>query len=136
LEDLLDYLQGLRVREDDIARLQALRTPAGGTLFDEEFLAWLRGGADLDQLTLRAVPEGRVVHPGAPLLVVQGPLSAAQLLETVLLNSLNYPTLVATKAARLRWAAQGSQVVDFGMRRGQGLGVNAGSRAALIGGVD
>ncbi len=136
LGDLLDHLEELRVTDDDLARLHAMRTPGGGRLFDDAFLDWLRSGADLDEVTLKAVPEGRVVHPGAPLVVVQGPLAAAQLLETVLLNKLNYPTLVATKAARLKQAAQGGSVVDFGMRRGQGTGVVAGARAALIGGVD
>lgn len=136
LGDLLDYLEELRPTPDDLARLRALTTPDARRLFTDEFLAWLQGGAGLDELTIRAVPEGRVVHPGAPLAVVQGPLAAAQLIETALLNKLNYPTLVATKAARLRHAARGSAVADFGMRRGQGLGVNAGTRAALIGGVD
>lgn len=136
LGEFLDYLEELTVTDDDVARLAALRGPSGGRLFDDAFLAWLRGGADLDLLEIRAVEEGRVVHPGAPLLVVRGPLAAAQLIETALLNKLNYPTLVATKAARLKQAARGGSVVDFGMRRGQGTGVDSGTRAALIGGAD
>jgi nicotinate phosphoribosyltransferase len=77
-----------------------------------------------------------VVHPHVPLTTVQGPLALAQILETSLLNHLNYPTLIATKAARIHQAGRGRPLLEFGMRRGHERGVNAGARAALIGGAD
>jgi nicotinate phosphoribosyltransferase len=76
------------------------------------------------------------VHPNVPLTEVQGPLIMAQILETALLNMLNYQTLIATKAARIRASGRGQLLLEFGMRRGHGEGVNAGARAALIGGAD
>jgi nicotinate phosphoribosyltransferase len=85
---------------------------------------------------MRAVPEGRVVHANAPVAVVRGPLAMTQILETPLLNRLNYPTLVATKAARVDEAARGAAVLEFGMRRGPHSGVHAGGRGALVGGAD
>jgi nicotinate phosphoribosyltransferase len=77
-----------------------------------------------------------VVHPNVPLAVVTGPLAAAQILETSLLNHLNYQTLIATKASRVRESGRGQLVIEFGARRGHGKGVTAGARAALIGGAD
>lgn len=136
LGDLLARLSSVRPTRADVDALAALTTSMGARKFSPRFLDWLASGAAFEGLSVRSVAEGRVVHPGAPLLVVTGPLAAAQLLETALLNTLNYPTLVATKAARLRRAAPGAAIADFGMRRGQGLGVNAGTRAALIGGVN
>jgi nicotinate phosphoribosyltransferase len=97
---------------------------------------WLRRYGNFEALTLRAIPEGRVVHPHVPLTTVQGPLALAQILETPLLNKLNYTTLIATKAARVSQAGRGRPLLEFGMRRGHERGVNAGARAALIGGAD
>ena len=71
---------------------------------------------------MRAVPEGRVVHPNVPLAVVKGPLAVAQILETSLLNHLNYQTLIATKAARMRESGRGQLILEFGLRRGHGRG--------------
>jgi nicotinate phosphoribosyltransferase len=85
---------------------------------------------------MSAIPEGRVVHPNVPLTMVQGPLAMAQILETSLLNHLNYQTLIATKAARIRESGQGQLLLEFGMRRAQDLAAVAGARAALIGGAD
>jgi len=82
-----------------------------------------------------AIPEGRVVHPNVPLTVVQGPLAMAQILETSLLNHLNYQILIATKAARIHEIGRGQVILEFGLRRGQHVGANAGARAALIGGA-
>jgi nicotinate phosphoribosyltransferase len=76
------------------------------------------------------------MHPNVPLTVAEGPLAMAQILETPLLNILNYQTLIATKASRIRTSGRGRLLLEFGMRRGQGEGVNAGARAALIGGAD
>jgi nicotinate phosphoribosyltransferase len=85
---------------------------------------------------MRAIPEGRVVHPNVPVTVVQGPLAIAQILETPLLNHLNYQTLIATKAARIHESGRGRLLLEFGLRRAHERGANAGARAALVGGAD
>lgn len=133
---LLDWMAEARFRAEDLEHLRAQRDRAGGRLFGDDFLAYLGRMGGLESVTLRAIPEGRVVHPGVPLTIVRGPLIAAQLLETALLNQLNYQTLIATKAARIRDVSRGAMVLEFGLRRGQDRGANAGSRAALIGGAD
>ncbi len=133
LEPAIGYLSSLCFRDDDIAYLAEQTGNDGRALFDPAFLAWLRGfefTCDVD-----AVPEGTVVFPGEPLLRVTGPLIGGQLVETALLTILNFQTLIATKAARVCFAAEGQPVVEFGLRRAQGPdgGVSA-SRAAYIGG--
>jgi nicotinate phosphoribosyltransferase len=136
LEWFIDWLLALRPTAEDVAYLAALTGRSGGRLFGDDFLEWL-GGRDLAaDVTVRAIPEGRVVHPNVPLVVVEGPLPVAQLLESSLLNHLNYQTLVATKAARIREAARDGAILEFGMRRAHELGANAGARGALIGGAD
>lgn len=136
LEPFVDWIQQTRVTDDDIDQLRHQRNVAGEQVFADDFLSWLKNSADFSALTIHAVPEGRVVHPYLPLTVVEGPMAIAQLLETSLLNHLNYPTLVATKAARISDSARGCAVLEFGLRRAQGFGGNAGTRAALIGGAD
>nr|WP_291817672.1 hypothetical protein [Candidatus Microthrix sp.] len=118
----------------DLEALRGHRSSTGQALFGDDFLGWF---ADLDfsALTLHAVPEGRVVHPNTPITVVEGPLAAAQLLETPLLNRLNFPTLIATKAARVSESALGRPVLEFGMRRAAEAGADAATRAALVGGA-
>lgn len=133
---LAAWIETVRVTDADVAALASQRTSTGSARFDPDFLAWLAGMGDFSSLSVRGVPEGRIVHPGVPLVTVEGPLAMAQLLETQLLNALNYPTLVATKASRVVDAAAGGRVLEFGMRRGPEAGVDAGSRAALIGGCD
>jgi nicotinate phosphoribosyltransferase len=108
----------------------------GQRVFTDAFLDWLGRHGTFAGISLTAIPEGRVVHPNVPLTVVRGPLIMAQILETALLNILNYQTLIATKAARIRASGRGQLLLEFGMRRGHGAGVNAGARAALIGGAD
>lgn len=136
LEWLVDWMQQTRATDDDIERLRSQRGLAGERIFGDDFLAWLRANGHFEGITLHAIAEGRVVHPDAPLTVVRGPMAMAQILETPLLNLLNYQILIATKAARLREVAGHSAVMEFGMRRGPERGVNAGGRAALIGGAD
>lgn len=136
LEWLVDWMGEARFRDEEIAHLRAQRDRAGGQLFADDFLDYLRRSDGFAGISLSAIPEGRVVHPSVPLTVVRGPLAMAQILETALLNQINYQTLIATKAARVREVSRGAQVLEFGLRRGQERGANAGTRAALIGGAD
>ncbi|NLV45502.1 MAG: nicotinate phosphoribosyltransferase [Candidatus Hydrogenedentes bacterium] len=127
LEDFLNYLEHLRFSEDDLAYLRSLGT------FEEAFLDYLRGFTPC--CTVRAVPEGDCVFPSEPVIQVEGPILEVQLVETALLNMVNYQTLIATKASRVCLAAQDDPVMEFGLRRAHGPdgGVSA-SRAAYIGG--
>jgi len=136
LEWLLDWLAEARFGDVEIECLRVQTGRRGTHLFGEDFLSWLRENGTFDSLTIRAIPEGRVVHPNVPLAVVQGPVIPAQLIESSVLNHLNYQTLIATKASRIREAGRGRLFLEFGMRRGHAEGVNAGARAALIGGAD
>jgi nicotinate phosphoribosyltransferase len=127
LEPFLDYVERLRFYEDDIEYLRGLG------VFDEEFFECLlefRPGC-----SIRALPEGSLVFPHEPAIQVSGSIFETQLLETALLNILNYQTLIATKAARICLAANGDPVIEFGLRRAHGPdGGLSGSRAAYIGG--
>lgn len=136
LEGLLDWMREAHFGRDEIGRLRSQTNRVGKRIFDDDFLGWLAESGNFDGLTLQAIPEGRVVHPYVPLTVVRGPLAMAQILETPLLNHLNYPVLVATKAARMVESGRGRPLMEFGLRRAQGDGGNVGTRAALIGGAD
>lgn len=136
LEWLLNWMDEACFRPPDIDALRSQKGRSGAPLFGEDFLNWLQRFGRFDCLTMRAIPEGRVVHANVPLTVVQGPLAIAQLLETSLLNHLNYQTLIATKAARIYESGRGRLMMEFGLRRAHERGGNAGSRAALIGGAD
>jgi nicotinate phosphoribosyltransferase len=129
----VEYLQSFRFTPDDTAFLASLTGADGGPLFEPGFLEYLealRFSCDID-----AVPEGTVVFAHEPLLRVRGSIIQAQLLETPLLNLINASTLFATKAARIVSAAQGEPVLEFGLRRAQGIdGGLTASRAAFIGG--
>lgn len=133
LEQAVAYLGALRFTEEDVAYLAGLTGRGGTPLFSEGFLEWLSGVRFTGSVA--AVPEGTVVFPGEPLLRVIGPIAECQLVETTLLNIVNFQTLVATKAARVCSAAAGDPVLEFGLRRAQGPdgGVSA-ARAAYIGG--
>lgn len=135
LEDLLGWMETTRFTATDLDLMRRHRTSTGTPMFDDDFLGWLEVDGHFGDLEIRAVPEGRVVHPNAPVAVVSGPLAMAQILETSLLNHLNYATLIATKASRVVESADGATVLEFGMRRGPGRGVVAGARAALVGGA-
>lgn len=134
LAPFASWLTGLRPTEADLDALAGHRSREGRPLFDDTFCRWVRD-LDLDGLRVDAVAEGRVVHPNTPITAVEGPLGAAQLIETALLNRLNFPTLIATKASRAVAAAAGRPVLEFGMRRGPGDGADAASRAAIVGGA-
>ena len=132
MAQLADLVETFRFSEEDIAYLASLDAPAGGPLFDPAFLEYLRDlrlSVDID-----AVPEGTIVFPHEPLVRVTGPIMQCQLIETALLNMVNFQTLIATKAARVCRAAKGRPVAEFGLRRAQGLGGVWASRAAVVGG--
>lgn len=133
LEEALQFMEGYRFSEEDVAYLATLTTPHDTPLFAPDFLAYLRSlrlTVDVD-----AVPEGTVVFASEPLLRIRGSLLECQLLETTLLNALNFQTLVATKAARICEAARRQPVLEFGLRRAQGAdGALTASRAAFLGG--
>ncbi len=135
LESVVEYLEAYRFSQEEIDYLASLTGADDQALFDRAFLDYLRDlrfTCDLD-----AVPEGTLVFPDEPLLRVTGPIAQCQLLETALLNLVNFQSLIATKAARIRIAAPGDTLLEFGLRRAQGPdgGVTA-SRAAYIGGFD
>lgn len=136
LAGLVEWMEKARFGEAEIDVLSSQLDRRGQPLFDSDFLEWLREHGNFDGISLSAIPEGRVVHPHVPLTTVQGPLAMAQILETSLLNHLNYQTLIATKAARVRESTQGGLLLEFGLRRAHGFGANAGARAAMIGGAD
>ena len=129
----LDYLESLAFSPDDLAYLATLTGRDGQRLFPDAFLAYL--GALRFTCDVDAVAEGHLVFAQTPLVRVTGPLLQAQLVETALLNLVNFQTLIATKAARVCDAARGDQVLEFGLRRAQGVdGSLAASRAAHLGG--
>jgi nicotinate phosphoribosyltransferase len=134
LEPFLGWLDRLAIEQEHIDALAAMTSPSGSPVFGSEFLEWLAAPDRFADIEISAVAEGRVVHAHEPIVTVTGPLGVTQLLETSLLNHFNYPTLIATKAARVVRSARGGRVLEFGMRRGPSTGVNEGIRATLIGG--
>ena len=126
LQDLLAALAGLHFTPEDLTYLRSIG-------FQEEFLHYLsdfrfRG-------TIRACREGEVVFPREPVVCVEGGLIETQLIETLLLNFLNFESLIATKASRMRQAAGPRAVAEFGLRRAHGFAGIQATRAAAIGGV-
>ncbi|MCX8032677.1 MAG: nicotinate phosphoribosyltransferase [Thermoleophilia bacterium] len=129
LEQLLDLIENLRFTDQDLAYLERLG------IFEPGFLDYLKDFRP--EVDIEAVPEGTVVFPHEPILQVEGPLIQAQLIETAVLNALNYQTLIATKTARIRLACGDDHLAEFGLRRAHGPdGGLSGSRAAYIGGAD
>jgi nicotinate phosphoribosyltransferase len=133
LSYVVDLLANFRFDDSDVAYLATLRGNDDRPLFEPAFLdylAKLRFSCDVD-----AIPEGTVVFPHEPLVRVCGPLVECQILETPLLNLINFQTLIATKAARICQATRGEPVLEFGLRRAQGIdGGLTVSRAAYVGG--
>ncbi|MFP4198935.1 MAG: nicotinate phosphoribosyltransferase [Halanaerobium sp.] len=126
LEQIIEFVENLEFKEDDIEYLRSQG-------FKERFLDYLKDF----QFTgdIYSVPEGSVVFPKEPLLKVEAPILQAQLLETPLLNFINHQALIATKAARIKEAARGKNVLEFGLRRAHGPDAGVyGARAAVIGG--
>lgn len=136
LEWFIDWMSNTHITKKDISFLKKHKNSKGKNLFHDDFLKWLERNGSFESVTLKAIPEGRVVHPYEPITVVSGPLAITQILETPLLNQLNYQILIATKASRLKVISRGNKILEFGTRRAQDRGANAGVRAALIGGAD
>lgn len=132
LEQALELLEHYQFSAADLGYLASLRGDDAQPLFQEDFLRSLRD-LELD-LEIDAMPEGTLAFANEPLLRVRGVLWHAQLLETALLNIINYQTLIATKAARIVYAARGRPVLELGARRAQGDAALVASRAAFIGG--
>lgn len=127
LEQVIDYIEHLHFDEDDISYLRSLK------IFDEDFLEYLSNFHFSGDIY--AIPEGTVIFPREPLMKVVAPIMEAQLVETAILNILNHQSLIATKAARVCYAAKGDSVMEFGLRRAQGPDSGTyGARAAVIGG--
>ena len=133
LQTFILFLQSFQFDESDICYLRSLKDGEGSPLFEEGFLLYLqdlRFSCDID-----AMPEGTVCFPYEPMIRVTGPILQAQLIESALLNIINFQTLIATKASRVCYSASPDPVVEFGLRRAQGIdGAIAASRAAFIGG--
>jgi len=127
LAQVVDYIKELEFNDDDIKYLRSTG------VFVEEFLEYLKNFKFTG--SINAVPEGTVVFPHEPLIQVIAPIMEAQLIETAILNIINHQSLIATKAARVCWAAKGDRVLEFGLRRAQGPDAGLyGARAAMIGG--
>lgn len=129
LEQAVDYITNLHFGKEEIEYLKGLN------IFSEKFLDYLK----VFKFTgdVYAVPEGTVVFPGEPILTVKAPIMQAQLIETAILNIVNFQTLIATKAAKIRYAAKDDVIMEFGLRRAQAPDAGIyGARAAVIGGCN
>lgn len=127
LEQMINYIENLHFSDDDIDYLRSLG------IFEEDFLDYLKNFRFSGDVY--AIPEGTVVFPREPLVKVVAPIMEAQLVETAILNIINHQSLIATKAARVCYAAKGDGVMEFGLRRAQGPDAGIyGARAAIIGG--
>ena len=133
LDQVINLVENFKFEDDDINWLKGLNGVDDKPLFEDGFLDYLKN-LELD-VDILGVEEGTVVFPNTPILRIQGPVIACQLLETPLLNIVNFDTLITTKAARVCAAAKSSPVFEFGLRRAQGVGAGLrASRSAWIAG--
>ena len=124
VQQLIDYIKDLEFTDDDIAYLESTH------MFQKEFLEYLRNFQFACDVW--AIPEGTPIFPGEPIVTVRGPVIQAQLIETMLLLTINHQSMIATKANRIVRAAQGRAVMEFGSRRAQGAdGAIYGARGRL-----
>ena len=127
IEQLVKYVKELHFSEEDIAYLKGIG------IFDEDFLEYLRNFHFTG--SIYAIPEGSLMFPREPMVKVIAPIMEAQLMETAILNIINHQSLIATKAARICYAAKGDGIMEFGLRRAQGPDAGTyGARAAVIAG--
>ena len=127
LQDFLDMLNNFKFNDESISHLKRVG-------FDDDFLNYLKDFKFRG--TIYAPTEGEVIFSNEPILRVEGNIIETQLIESMLLNMINFQSLIATKAARIRFSAGDRLVMDFGLRRAQGLAAIHASRAAIIGGLD
>lgn len=128
LERIVRYLENLSFSDSDLSYLEELGYP-------EEFLDYLKNLKM--ELTVKSAKEGDLVFANEPLVQIEGPLAQCQLVETAILNIINYQTLVATKAARIRSVIEDEPLLEFGTRRAQEMDAAIwGTRAAIIGGAN
>lgn len=127
LEQLIEYIKNLHFSEKDISYLRGLG------IFDDDFLDYLKDFKFSGDIY--SIPEGTVIFPREPIVKVIAPIMEAQLVETAILNIINHQCLIATKTARVCYAAKGDGIMEFGLRRAQGPDAGIyGARAAMIGG--
>ena len=127
IEQLVEYINNLHFSDEDLKYLKSLG------LFSDKFLDFLKNFKFTGDIY--AVEEGTIMFPKEPIITVKAPLYQAQLIETALLTIVNFQSLIATKASRVCYAAQGDPVFEFGLRRAQGPDAGTyGARAAVIGG--
>lgn len=127
LEQVIEYIEGLHFTDDDINYLRTLG------LFGDDFLSYLSDFKFTGDIY--AIPEGSVIFPKEPIMKIVAPIMEAQLIETAILNIINHQSLIATKASRVVFAANGDTVLEFGLRRAQGPDAGIyGARAAMIAG--
>ena len=128
VEQLIGYLKYLKFYDEDIEYFKSKN------MFSEEFLEYLKNFEF--QCDVWAVPEGTPIFPGEPIVIVRGPIIQAQIIETMVLLTINHQSLIATKSNRIVRAADGRPIMEFGSRRAQGYeGAILGARAAYIGGA-
>jgi len=127
LSDVLTYLEKFSFSKNDLQYLKEKK-------FDREFLKYLQEFRFKGDIL--SVKEGEIVFPNEILMRIEGNIIETQLMETLLLNIINFESLIATKASRIILAAKGRKVVDFGLRRAQGFGGYHASKAAIIGGIE
>ena len=127
LQQVIEYIEGLHFADEDISYLKTLN------LFSDRFLSYLKDFKFTGDIY--AIPEGSVIFPKEPIMKIVAPIMEAQLIETALLNVINHQSLIATKASRVVFAANGDTVLEFGLRRAQGPDAGIyGARAAMIAG--
>jgi len=126
LRDVVEYVLNMRFTSEELGYLSSLG-------YRDDFLQVLEKTRFTGDIT--AVPEGEVVFPGEPIISVKGPLIETQLLEGLILSTVNFQTLIATKARRMVRAAEGRIISEFGLRRAHGDGGMGASRACFVGGV-
>lgn len=127
IEQVVEYIKNLHFDKSDIDYLKSLN------IFDDDFIEYLENFKFSGDIY--AIPDGTVIFPREPMLKIIAPIMEAQLIETAVLNIVNHQSLIATKASRVCYAAQGDGVMEFGLRRAQGPDAGTyGARAAFIGG--
>lgn len=134
LQSAVEYLQNFHFSDEQISHLATLKSASGDCLFPADFLSALSSmtfSCDVDAIT-----EGEVVFPNEPIMQITGPIWQAHIIESTLLNIINFQSLVATKASRIRSAAGDDKLFEFGLRRAQGLAAISVARASFIGGFD